>query len=89
MTEMLLVGYTTPEAVPVGLSSGVDVLAVYHPPSVLQVPGEVGAPASSTHSPISSSASSDSDLSPQELRPEMVSKTNTVVNYCCISCFKF
>lgn len=66
-----------------GLSSGVDVLAVYHPPSVLQVPGDVGAPASSHHSPISSSASSDSDLSPQELRPEMVSEIVTVVD-CCI-----
>ncbi|XP_054268868.1 MAP kinase-activating death domain protein isoform X4 [Macrosteles quadrilineatus] len=63
--------FTTPEAAPVGMSSAVDVQAVYHPPSVLQVPGEAEVPASSHHSPVSSSASSESDLSPQELRPEM------------------
>ncbi|XP_046673875.1 MAP kinase-activating death domain protein isoform X5 [Homalodisca vitripennis] len=63
--------FTTPESGPVGLSSGVDVQAVYHPPSVLQVPGDMEVLPSSPHSPVSSSASSESDLSPQELRPEM------------------
>lgn len=60
----------TSDTGPVGLSNTIDVHDVYHPPSVLQVPGDQEqSPASPPQSPVSSS-SSDSDLSPQELRPE-------------------
>lgn len=61
--------FLTPESGPVGLSSGVDIQAVYHPPSALQLPGDEEILVSPPRSPASSS-SSDSDLSPQELRPE-------------------
>lgn len=62
-------GFLTPESGPVGLSTGVDVHAIYHPPSVLQVPGEDEVHVSAPQSPASSS-SSESDGSPQELHPE-------------------
>ncbi|XP_075211719.1 rab3 GDP-GTP exchange factor [Lycorma delicatula] len=60
----------TSDTGPVGLNNTVDVHGVYHPPLALQVPGDQEqSPASPPQSPVSSS-SSDSDLSPQELRPE-------------------
>lgn len=68
----MFLGVTASESGPVVMLSSVDVQAVYHPPSVLQVPGNTEIPASSPHSPVSSSPSSESDLSPQELRPELV-----------------